>query len=1114
MKLTLRKPFGTAILSFFLLLLGAMANAQFAVWHFEPTYQGTLNNPTPNTGSGIAAIVNNGGGTITPLIQTGMDALGTGCGAQTSGQSAWALNPFAPGSVNEGNGAQFSASTVGYQNIYVSWDQRWSNTAPNTVRLQYTLNGTVWTNFNMTAVNTTACNGSFNGGRFQTNTTGDEYRRLRVNLSGIAGANNNANFGVRIVAAFHQGTTEFRRVEDATLLAGTTGTWRFDNVQFSGTLLPGPTASVMSGTTAICDGASANIKVVITGGTGPFTLVYWNGSSNVTVNNYVSNTNIPVAPTATTTYSIVSVTNANGVAGTGNSGSATVTVNPLPTVSATNISTCGPGAVTMTGGSPSGGTYSIGATYSGPSTTFTYSYTNSNGCTKVAGPYLFTRNTLPAITANPASATQTTCQGTAFSPVTATASGTNITYQWYSNTTASTAGGTMLNSAAEVANGSTTSSYVPSSATVGTMYYYVIASGTCTPSVKSTISGAFVVVPQTVAGTIGNDQVVCGGSSALALTLSGQTGSVVKWQKADDLAFTLNVADIAVTTATLSPANMGTITQTTYFRAVVRNGSCATLTSNVVTIAVLATTWNGSAWSNGTPDGTQTIIFDGDYISSGDLSGCNAIVTSGNIEFQPDDSLILLNGLSVNGGLLTFDDNASLVQTNDVVNTGTIHYKRDTTPIRKFDYTYWASPVQNQLLINVSPLTRQDKFFWFNAQTYAWVNANPNTTTMDPAKGYIFRGPDDYDQFMPVVYHANFIGVPNNGEYPVPIYVNGAHDFNLVGNPYPSAIDADLLMSDPENAATLGTGTTIYLWTHNTAVTNLQYVFSDYATYNYTGGTGTAPSSGANNSVPNGYIAAGQSFFIKGIATGTAKIKNAMRVAGQNDQFFRTAAVEKDRFWLEFKNADGFYKQALIGYVAGATNGFDNGFDGLLFESAVSANFYSILETQRLSIQGKVLPFDVADVVAMGYRSNAAGTYEINLMQVEGLFGDQDIFLKDKSLNVVHNLKASSYVFTTEAGTFDNRFEIQYANSLLGTPGTITSENDLIVYRDHQNAIVKTTGTALNDLKVFDASGKQLIGFAHLDTAQFSFPFEPERQFVIVQITLENGAVLTKKVVL
>ena len=167
--------------------------AQITSWSFDP-FLGTANNPTANVGAGTAAIINLGGGTITPGAATGM--AGTGCGPQ-SGVTAWALNPFDAGTINESNGVQFNGSTLGYQNITFTWDQRWSNTAPNTVRLQYTTDGSAWTSFTMTAGNTTFCNGIINtNGCFEANTTGDEYRRTTVNFSAIPAINNNPNLNL------------------------------------------------------------------------------------------------------------------------------------------------------------------------------------------------------------------------------------------------------------------------------------------------------------------------------------------------------------------------------------------------------------------------------------------------------------------------------------------------------------------------------------------------------------------------------------------------------------------------------------------------------------------------------------------------------------------------------------------------------------------------------------------------------------------------------------------------------------------------------------------------------------------------------------------------------
>jgi hypothetical protein len=201
-----------------------------AVWNYN-TITGTPATPIADIGTGSSQAV---GSLVVATAATGMDPIiNNGCGAQNgTAPGAWSFTAN-PGTTNESSGVQYNASTVGYQNILFTWDQRWSNTATNTVRVQYTLDGTTWTNFTMTSANTTFCNGTIDNGRFQNNGFGDQYRRISVNFTAITGANNNANFGVRILAANYQSTTEFRQTSNPTLIA-TAGTWRFDNVSFQG----------------------------------------------------------------------------------------------------------------------------------------------------------------------------------------------------------------------------------------------------------------------------------------------------------------------------------------------------------------------------------------------------------------------------------------------------------------------------------------------------------------------------------------------------------------------------------------------------------------------------------------------------------------------------------------------------------------------------------------------------------------------------------------------------------------------------------------------------------------------------------------------------------------
>ena len=1157
------------IFFFFLLFWFNFISAQTTIssWTFEPL-QGTTANPTSNFGVGTSSIVNLGGGTITPTTATGMT--GSGCGAQTTGTSAWALQPFDPGSVNEANGVQFNSSTLGYKNIIFTWDQRFSNTSPNTVRLQYTLDGTNWINFIMTTGNTTYCLGSINvNGCFETDSTGDNYRRISVDFSAITAINNNPNFGLRILDSYYQSTTEFRQTNAPSTVAGTTGTWRFDNVTFSGTLLPGPTALTMtaSAPTTFCAGGSTNLYVAITGGTGPFTLTYHDSiSGDIVINNYVSGTAIPITPSSTRTYSIVSVANANGQLGTGISGTPNITVNQLPTIttaattlspykcfsasaqnttlaySATSLLTAASTYSITWNASPANSfapvtnatipsvsastiTINIPANTAGGTYTGTITVKNTT-CTSAPKNFTLTINPQTTITNQPSTIAQTTCSGGTFSPISVVATGaTGLTYQWYVNYQNTTSGGTALTSGSfpsEFSNGSTTATYTPLTTTVmpghvqSFYYYYVIISGSCT-AVKSTSSGSFTVTSPSVSGNISSPQTICSGTIPNDLVLSGNTGNILKWQRANDSGFTSGVIDIANTTNTLLGSAIGALNQTTYFRAFVQSGSCATAITSGIQILIKTTTWNG-AWDNGIPDSSTTVIFDADYDSVGDLNACSVRINSGDVTFHSGHSLIIQNSLDTSGGTLTFDNNASLVQVNNSSNIGNISYIRNTTPMVTFDYTYWSSPVSTQEIHTFSPSTLTDKYFEWNTSIYNWsvIPAAP-PYIMVPGRGYIIRAPQGWSS-TPTIWSGQFYGIPNNGDVSATIAVAGANDLNLIGNPYPCSLNAYSFLNNVSNSSIISGS--IYFWTHNTPITSNNYNSNDYATYNLLGGVGThATNSGINNYNPNGHIAAGEAFFVEGITNGNVTFKNNMREIGNNNQFFKNInnnttyqGNEKHRLWLEISDGNGMFKQMLLGYAQNATNGKDYGYDSKWLDSGNPINIYTELNTDKLTIKTNGLPFNNQDVHIIGYTAPIAGNFEINLPSFDGLFLNQNIYLEDKLLGVLHDLKLSPYSFASDAGDFDNRFVLRFTDTTLSNNNFEFDQSNLIVYKNNNQLVINSGMTIMSDVKIFDVTGRLIFEKNNLNKSDFKLDLETSNQVLIIQIKSIDGKTISKKI--
>jgi hypothetical protein len=643
-----------------------------------------------------------------------------------------------------------------------------------------------------------------------------------------------------------------------------------------------------------------------------------------------------------------------------------------------------------------------------------------------------------------------------------------------------------------------------------TTVYSATATGanTCTSSGFITIN----IDQAPVGGTLGANQLLCSGGTPSNFTLTGYTGNIIRWEYANDAAFTSGVTTIVNTTPILTAAMMGTFPSVRYFRAVVGNGVCAVVYSAVGTVSYPTTTWTTS-WSNGLPNANTKAIINGNFTATVDLHACAVQVLSGVVTVNPGVNLIVENEVTVTGGSLTFEDSASLVQVNNAINTGNIIYKRTTTPMVKFDYTYWSSPVVGQILTAFSPATNPTKFYQWSTTINNWQFYSG---VMQPAKGYIVRAPDTFSTTVTAQFTGVFTGVPNNGTITTPMVKTATADLNLLGNPYPSAIKADLLLSDAANVGVLDA--TIYLWTHNSPINANVYTQNDYAVYNFMGGVGTAPAvnSGINMNIPNGNIAAGEGFFIHALSAGNATFKNSMRLLSANNQFFRhaqnatPAADGKHRLWLDVTNDQGAYKQTLVGYADGATYNIDRGFDGIYVNGGNFVGLYSLIGTDQFSIQGRPTPFDDQDQVPLGFSSTLDGAFAITLSQFDGLFDTQEVYLEDRVTGIIHNLKESSYVFTTGIGMFDDRFVLRYNSGALGNPHFNLS--NLIIYKDN-DWIVNSGTSEMKSIKVFDIRGRLLFKNDNVMANETHFNVGSTNGVLLVQVTSVDGLVLTKKVV-
>ena len=573
------------------------------------------------------------------------------------------------------------------------------------------------------------------------------------------------------------------------------------------------------------------------------------------------------------------------------------------------------------------------------------------------------------------------------------------------------------------------------------------------------------------------------------------------------LTLTNGTLSTAANTLTLKGATSGSgLIDTGASGTLVYNGAVAQTVSNLT-----ANTANILTIDNlvGVTLGTDTTVNNDLTINA----GSTATILSG--------KNVTVNNAVISNGSFVVQNNANLIQNPATVvnsNSGAITVNRSSSPLLRLDYTLWSSPVASQNLAAFSPLTSlaPSRFYTFNTTfntggvngAYA-VITDPTVATFSAGAGYLIRMPNTADAVTPTAYAGQFTGIPNNGDVPVTL-VDGAAAglrYNLVGNPYPSTISMQKFVFDNttniENTLwfwrkTNGAGTAYCTWQAGLLVT-------DPGTFVTNGNTQTVN--------PLGIIQTAQGFFVEAKSGATSlTFKNSQRVADNAGQFFKTKQVaELSKLWLNATNAAGDFSQMAVTYFEGATIGLD-AFDGKYINDSAFA-LTSNVNNGEYTIQGRPA-FDVADVVALNFKTELAGEYTIAIDHSEGIFASgQDIYLVDSKTGTETNLKTSSYNFTAASGVDNARFSLKYQKTLKVVASNF-NENSVMVYAKNGTLYVNSGEMAINSIEVYDVQGRLIAERKNVNATTATLEnLKANNQVLLVKVLGENNQVVTKKVV-
>ena len=418
--------------------------------------------------------------------------------------------------------------------------------------------------------------------------------------------------------------------------------------------------------------------------------------------------------------------------------------------------------------------------------------------------------------------------------------------------------------------------------------------------------------------------------------------------------------------------------------------------------AVTSGNWSEpSNWSlNREPIATDNVLIPSGNTAylDGNQKSINDITVEGSLTINSDKSLTVAGNLD-NTGNFTIASGASLIVNGTA--TGNLVYNRN------IDGNKWyliGSPLAGQTIVDFannhpsiakgsgSGTDRNIALAPFDnskANSLRWsyykvgqvdeINGDDTADLLAPGKGFTTRLTSNGT--------LAFTGTINT-ENVAKTVTQGTNSFNLVANPYTSYLSsADFLTQNSGVGKSLKTQT---LWVWNQ---NLNGGLGDYDT---------------RVTVQNFEIAPGQAFFVEVENTNDINFSAASQSHQNTDTFLKSERPE-----IKLNITDGTnIKFTEIYYIDGTTTGFDNGYDGEIF-NGVSSNFQvfsglvSKTDEKKLSIQSLPNSNHEAMIIPIGINAKSGTEIEFST-EIKNLPAGLNVYLEDTSKNTFTKLSDSN----------------------------------------------------------------------------------------------------------
>jgi hypothetical protein len=541
--------------------------------------------------------------------------------------------------------------------------------------------------------------------------------------------------------------------------------------------------------------------------------------------------------------------------------------------------------------------------------------------------------------------------------------------------------------------------------------------------------------------------------------------------------------------------------------------------------------------------------------STGNKTVLGLMVNSNKLTASSDTKIEVTNYLKLDGKI-DLVGMSQLVQTLncdlDVTSSGSI--ERDQQGQANFyNYNYWCSPVSpinaianntnytvagvmkdgtsttpaninwiagyNALITTPISIARYWLYKFDNyASSYSnWVKITENSS-LRVGQGFTMKGSGTEGN-----QNYTFVGKPNNG------LINSntvlSDQLILIGNPYPSAMDAEAFINDNAGSIDRATDGTLYFWEHY--LSNNTHVLKEYQ-----GGYGVknlvgsiAPvstdvdfisqSGTTDKGIPNRYIPVGQGFFVNGRigSGGTIIFNNNQRAFFKETDATNSNSLYKQRpsaskpakidHWnnnsndvalkdiykkvrLGFNSSNNYHRQVLLGFMnEKATSKMDYGYDAINLDD-IPNDMYFLNDENQLVIQGEGY-FDENASYPIGVKTAVEGKVTFTIDALENINGEQKIYIYDDETKIYNEIQKNSFEVNMPVGINNSRFSLRFKDKSLSTDKTLslvennTNTDGIKIAHIQNNNILKITNnskeTTVEKVTLFNINGQTIASW-------------------------------------